>query len=182
MNIPSSGRKRALFIVDVQPAFLDGRNSVIVSNIVRLIKKVKYDLYVEAVFCDAPGSIWDRQLGKVCARDERTHTVDEIMAVLDGSAVHVEKSTKSIFKGNEDILALLKENGIEEVHLVGIEKNDCVLATACESFDFGFITYVIEECCQSSAFDELHRKALDILRRQCITNNSVHEKIEFVDV
>ena len=76
----------------------------------------------------------------------------------------------------------MKEGNIEEIHIVGTETNDCVLASAYESFDLGFFTYVIEECCQSGTADEFHKKGLDILRKQCITNNSCIEKIDFIEI
>jgi nicotinamidase-related amidase len=91
----------------------------------------------------------------------------------------VDKETKSVFKGDKNVASILREKNITEVHIVGLDTNDCVLATAYESFDLGFVTYVIEECCQSSLSEELHKYAIEILRGQNMTNNSVVEKINF---
>lgn len=50
MEIPSSNRKKALIIVDVQPGFLKKRNKYIIKNIQKLLQSVKYDIYVESIF------------------------------------------------------------------------------------------------------------------------------------
>ena len=96
--------------------------------------------------------------------------------------MRVEKATKSIFKGNQDVHAVLRKTGIEEIHLVGIDTYDCVLASAYESFDLGFFTYVIEECCQVASSEDRHQDALSIFRYLNMTNHSFLEDIQSVDV
>lgn len=183
MKVPISGRKRALLIVDVQSAFIDKRNHYILQNIKNLIHKVHYDLYIEVIFHAEKGSIWDKQTKWTCPKDKGFNTVNVILESLKNKKVyHIEKNTKSAFKGNKNIFKILKNNTIAEVHIVGTETNDCILATAYEAFDLGFFTYVIEECCQSASLTELHKKAIDLLRRQMITNNSSVEKIDFKEI
>ncbi len=87
-----------------------------------------------------------------------------------------------MFKGKHDyrlqgdvfnnIDNILKYEFIKEVHIIGLDTNDCVLATAYEAFDLGFFTYVIEECTQSSSGNELHLKGIDLLRHVGLTNRS----------
>ncbi len=183
MKVPISNRMKALVIIDVQPAFLNNRNRNIVENIIRLINGVKYDLYVEAVFHAEKDSLWDKQQNWICPKDDQSHTVDELREeIKDMNVIRIEKKTKSVFKGNKDLFKVLKEKNIEELHIVGTETNDCVLASAYESFDLGFFTYVIEECCQSRSSDELHQKGLDLLRKQHSTNNSCIEEVEVIDI
>jgi nicotinamidase-related amidase len=76
----------------------------------------------------------------------------------------------------------LQDNEIEEVHIVGVDTSDCVLASAHESFDLGYFTFVIEECCQVAHDRTLHEKAVDILRFGKLTNNSCIEDIHSVTV
>jgi nicotinamidase-related amidase len=57
MKIPDTKRKRALIVIDVQPAFIRPHNKHIISNIVSLIEKVPYDTYIEAVFYAEKGSL-----------------------------------------------------------------------------------------------------------------------------
>jgi nicotinamidase-related amidase len=158
--------KKALIIIDVQPAFVNNRNKFIIKNILDLIKKTKYDLYIESVFYAEKGSIWDKQTGWIQPKDENAHTVKEIRYALENKkTIHVEKTTKSVFKGNKDILKILKENRIKEIHIVGLQTNDCIIATAFEAFDLGFFTYVIEDCCEAETLEE-HKIGMKILNIQ----------------
>ncbi len=178
MKIPLSGRKKALFLIDVQPAFVNPRNKHIVKNIIRLLKTVPYDFYAVALFHAEKGSLWDKQQNWICPKDTRFCIPPDLARVLDGkNSIPIEKSTKSVFKGNKDLQKILRSERIEEVHLVGFDTNDCVLASAYDAFDRGFFTYILEEGCESSSSAVLHRQALALLRRQNMTNNSIVEKI-----
>lgn len=171
MKLPETGRKKALIVVDVQPAFIKPHNEHIVPNIVSLIHQEPYDLYVEAVFHAEKGSLWDIQQDWICPIGDETHTVDSIAEALKPhQPVKVLKTTRSVFKGQPSIKRLLEENGIEELHLVGTETNDCVFATAFDAFDSGFAVYVIEECCES-ATEGRHEPAIGLMRHQGMTNN-----------
>ncbi len=171
--IAPSNIKKALIIVDVQPAFITRRNGYVVRNIVALIKKEPYDLYVESIFHAERGSIWDKQTGWICPKDKNFHTDARIIKALKGKrTVHAEKETKSVFKGDKDVAQLLKKHNIGEVHIVGYDTNDCVLATAFEAFDLGFFTYAIEGCVESSSTSTLHKNALAILRHLSLTMSS----------
>ncbi len=179
IKIPLSTRKKALIVVDVQPAFLNERNEYIVDNILRLLDRIKYDAFVVATFHAEKGSLWEIQQKWTCPKGDRTETIEKLSEKLKAfSPIMVEKETKSVFKGDKDIAKILEGKDIEEVHVVGLDTNDCVLATAYEAFDRGFVTYVIEECCQSSSSDVLHQQALKILQGQDMTNNSCSEDVD----
>ncbi|MDP3742177.1 MAG: cysteine hydrolase [Candidatus Micrarchaeota archaeon] len=180
MKVPNSGRKKALLIIDLQSAFVDSRNNYLVQNIASLIKNMNYDFYASAIFHAEKNSLWDKQQNWTCPKNSDFHTVEPVNQLLEPlNVVRVEKETKSIFKGDKKLLEMLKRKRIEEVHVVGCDTNDCVLASAFEAFDLGFFTYVIEECCQAP-LEELQVAALDVLRRQHMTNNSCVEKIDFI--
>ena len=171
MRIPDSGRKKALIVVDLQPAFLQKHNQHIVPHTVALLKQVTYDAYVEAVFSAEKGSIWDEQQEWTSPRNAETYTVNEVKAWLaDKEPLKVDKQTRSVFQGDKDVATWLKEKEIEEVHVVGTETNDCIMATAFDAFDAGCLTYIIEECCES-ATEGRHQMGVDILRLQGMTNN-----------
>ncbi|HLD12031.1 MAG TPA: isochorismatase family cysteine hydrolase [Candidatus Nanoarchaeia archaeon] len=182
MKIPLSRRKKALFIVDVQAAFLNERNKGVVKNISKLLEKVKYDLYVEAIFHAEKSSLWDKQIKWTLPKTDKFSTVAALRELLkDKKRVYVDKTTRSVFKGDKDIFKILQANKIKEVHIVGVQTNSCVLTTALEAFDANFFTYVIEECCES---DELgkHQLGVEILREQNLTNNSCVEDIGFLTI
>lgn len=71
-----------------------------------------------------------------------------------------------------DIHQLLQEKAIEEIHIVGTESNDCVMATALESMDLGYFTFVIEEAVETGHTALNQERALGILNYLNITNNS----------
>jgi nicotinamidase-related amidase len=94
------------------------------------------------------------------------------MAVLaQHDPLHIIKETRSTFKGDQDLVAYFKERGIEEVHLVGTETHDCVLATAYDAFAADFPVYALEECIESGTPGR-HEAGLMLLRWQSMTNNS----------
>lgn len=172
MKIPDTYHKRALIVIDLQPAFIKPHNRHIVRNIITLIKNVPYDAYVEAVFHAEKGSLWDLQQGFTVPQDEGMRTVDEVMEVLKPlNPLRIVKETRSTFKGNQDLVAYFQERGIEEVHLVGTETHDCVLATAYDAFTAGFPVYALEECIESGTPGR-HEVGLTLLRWQSMTNNS----------
>ena len=180
MKIPQSNRKKALFIVDAQPASITKRNRYAIDNIVRLINEINYDFYVEAIYHAEKGSLWEKQSNWTCPKDEKFHTVNEIKkALATKELLHVEKETKSVFKGIPPLLKKLKQKSIEEIQVVGFDTNDCIMATVLESFDLGFFTYVIEECSEASTTQENHNHAIALLRHLHLTNNSCKEKINF---
>lgn len=171
MKIPDTRRKRALIIIDLQPAFIKRHNEHIVPKIISLIKNVPYDAYVEAVFHAENGSLWDTQQGFTVPKDEGMKTVDEVADALKSfNTLHVIKEARSTFKGDQNLVAYFKEHGIEEVHLVGTETHDCVLATAYDAFAAGFPVYALEECIESGTPGR-HETGLTLLRWQSMTNN-----------
>lgn len=182
MIIPNSSRKKALVIVDVQPDFIDTRNEYIIENIVTLVEKVEYDMYVEAVFHTEPNSIWKKQTNYECLKSQNTCSVVKIQESLEWfKAIKIQKQTKSIFKWDIDILSLLKQNEIEEIHFVWVETNDCIMASVYESFDLGFFSYAIEECCEWPN-NKLHKEWINVMRRVKVTNNSIVEDIDTITI
>lgn len=161
--------QKALIVVDVQEGFLNDRNRWIIPHIQKLLRDGGYDLYIEAIFHAEPGSLWDTQVHWTFPLQP---TIPEIEKWLPADTVRVTKMTKSVFKGDVDVTGLLKSKSIEEVHIVGVDTQDCVLATAQEAFDLGFYTCVIEECTESSESSVLREYALGILRHLRMTNHS----------
>jgi nicotinamidase-related amidase len=154
--------------------------SEIPERIASLINQVPYDYYVETLFHAEAGSIWDKQMQWTGPKPNtaRINSVDEIGAALaHKDAFYVEKSTRSAFTGNTVLRDFLKKRSVAEVHIVGLDTSDCVLATAHDAFDEGFITYVIEECCEVADNRTLHQAALEILRYGKLTNNSCLENV-----
>ncbi len=172
--IPNPNKIRALIIVDMQTGFLPERTRYIIKNVQSVIQKGNYNLYVEAVFHADTGSLWDIQTNWTFKIEP---TIPEIKSELENkNTILVTKTTKSAFQGDKDLITLFKENNIQEVHIVGVDANDCVMATAFDSFDAGFFTYVLEECVESSEGIAMRESALAILRNVELTNHSEYIK------
>lgn len=172
MKLPDTHRKRALIVVDLQPAMLKLHNEHIVPKIASLIERVPYDGYVEAVWHSDGGSLWGEMMNVDHPKDETTHTVDTVHQLLaPHHPLQVTKTSRSAFMGDQDVAKYLHDLGIEEVHLVGTETNDCVFATVMSAFDLGFRPYVLEECCEA-LYEGRHAQGVQLLRYQKLTNNS----------
>jgi nicotinamidase-related amidase len=172
ISIPHPERRRALVVVDMQPGFLEEHARWIIPNVQKLLRSGGYSLVVEARFYTKPGSLWQRQLDWDFPLEE---TVQEIKELIPAGSLSIIKDTKSAFKGDKDLVKHLRDSAIEEVHVVGLDSYDCVLATAEESFDLGFYTYVIEEGVESSEGEGLRDASLKILREVHMTNHSVEK-------
>ena len=183
MKIPWSTRKKALLLVDIQPGFLNKRNWYIIDRVKLLIENTDYDFFIESIFHTEKGSIWDRQMKWTLPKDENFKTVDQLAELLaTKECLHLEKETKSAFKGSPDLHSELKKRNIEELHIVGMDTNDCVLASAFEAFDLNYFTYVIEECAESSKSVEMRKVGFSILRQVKLTNNTCIEPVDFKDI
>jgi nicotinamidase-related amidase len=183
MKIPNSNRKKALVIIDVQEGLLNRRNRYIIERIKTLISQYPYSLYIEAAFHAEKNSLWQKQTNWIFPKNGRFTPELSIHTILaHKKTVYVEKQTKSVFKGTPTLLPILKRNTIRELHLVGLDANDCVLGSAYEAFDLGFYTYVLEECTESQDAAKIRDAGFAVLRHVNLTNKSCVETIPYFEV
>ncbi len=154
----------------MQKGFLKGVHVPVIRNICSLLERVRYDAYVEAVFHAGKGTLWDKETGWTFPAEPTLPDIEKILAAKN--PLRITKTVQSVFHGNKDLVAFLHEKHIKEVHIVGVDTNDCVFATALDSFGAGFYTYVIEECTASSSGETIRAEAIDLLRNIDITNHS----------
>jgi nicotinamidase-related amidase len=172
IKVPTSSRRKALFVVDVQPQTLAQEARALIPFMVGFIGALQYDAYVEANFFADEHSMFCRQGGFLKPRLESGATAPEIRAALDRKMTPrfmVEKNTRSCFKAFNaaELHSFLQDNKIEEAHFIGYDINDCVLASAYEALDLGYFSYVIEELCHHwDADHHLKEAALTIFCRQ----------------
>lgn len=185
MKIPNTKRKKALFIVDVQNWFIIERNKYILWNIINIIKNIEYDLIVYSISYNQEWSLWYNQIWW-CENTTDDDILPEILELLKSkNTIKVNKLTRSVFKCDEDLKSILKINNIQEIHITWYETNDCVFATAQESFDLWYYTFVLEEAVETRTFQPNHTKAIEILNYLCLTNNSKfvwYEKTNFIEL
>ena len=148
---------------------------------VSFLCQTDYDLYIEATWSADKGSTFQRQSGNILTKEAAGPTSTDLLSALankSGPIHRVHKTTRSAFKAptSPSLEGVLKENEIEEVHLFGVDINDCVLATAYDATDLGFFTCVIEELSHhSQGIEEMKDAAIAVLARQNMTNNSLFE-------
>ncbi len=140
-----------------------------------------YDAYVTCLFSTDDHPLWAQQTMWSCVRGPDTRCLVPVPAsVRPTDQLVLQKSTKSAFEVDANRLEnFLTRHRIEEVHLVGADTNDCILATAYAAFDRGFFAYVLEECVCASGGAGQHRAGLTCLRHAHLTNHAVVEPIAF---
>jgi nicotinamidase-related amidase len=87
----------------------------------------------------------------------------------------VAKTVRSVFRGQKtnDVTDFLDRCEIDEVRLAGFDVNDCVLGTAYDALDQGYLTFATEESYGRTDSDRsMIDAALMVLRKQAMTNNS----------
>ena len=179
IQIPHSGRQRALILVDIQPKTFAPGVLELIPLMTSFLKQTCYDHYVEATWSAPKESTFFLQSETLLPREEAGPTSSDLLeALTDKSApvYRLHKTTRSAFKadGAQPLHVVLADNGIEEIHLIGVDINDCVLATAYDGADLGFFTCVIEELSHhSQGIEEMREAAIAVLRRQNMTNNSL---------
>src|SRR6266581_1848272 len=102
---PAAGTRRALMVIDVQPATLthDGARDVI-AFIIRYIEKTSYDAYVIATFSAPDDSMFARQLKWVLSADAAgpsDPTIIEAVTSKGKPVTQVTKTVRSVFKGQK---------------------------------------------------------------------------------
>lgn len=177
-----------MFVVDVQPRTLQGSALETLDIIRGFLRATQYSFYVVATYCAEESSMFFKQ-GKWLLPHEQAGPTDSgiLMDVADKQAdsILVTKQVRSCFKCHERnaLLAALKAHEVSEIHLVGYDVNDCVLATAYDAIDLGYYTYVIEEACNHHAGDGgLVKAALTVLRMQNMTNHSALFDLDMVPI
>ncbi len=89
--------------------------------------------------------------------------IDVIESVRMKADFVIEKNTYTAC--TDDIVGILREMKIEEVYLVGIDTDCCVLKTTIDLFERNIRPIVISSCCTSNGGLESHIAALRVLER-----------------
>lgn len=87
-----------------------------------------------------------------------------------------KKSTYAAW--SSETAAVSAAHHVHDIVIVGVDTNECVLATALAVFDAGLTPWVVEDCCASNGGPEPHQLALQLLRpllgeQQVITADTV---------
>jgi nicotinamidase-related amidase len=164
-------RRAALMVIDVQNGFIN-QSSAAVVPVVRELAAWWAGTGRPTIFTrywNYSGSPWQSLLGwHALAGPPDTDLVDELTTLAESKTAHVlDKTTYTAFTA--DGAALLKRLGVGEVVLCGIATDACVLKTAIDAFELGYIPWVVRDAVASNSTrrpaHEIHKSALGLLSR-----------------
>ena len=154
---------RVLLVVDVQRCFLNRYTAHVPGRVRRLIEGGGHDPVLFTRFVNAPDGPYHRCLDwHECGEPPETDLAPELEAAAGSDRVF----TKPGYTGLPDELAArLRELAPEEVTLVGIDTDMCVLKVAMDVFDLGIEPIVLVDCCASTGGLQAHLAGLAVLSR-----------------
>ena len=150
---------KMLIVIDVQNGFVNGHTRHVVPVVERL--QHGYERIHATRFVNPPESPYRRFLDW---RRFGEGSADAELAFRPAAhAVIVEKHVYSCV--TEELLDELRQAGMNEVSLCGIDTDACVLMTAVDLFQNGFRPVVLADACASHAGPDYHEAGLRLLER-----------------
>jgi nicotinamidase-related amidase len=152
-----------LLIVDVQVGFINPFTHHIPQRVAHLIDRDRYSPLLFTRFVNAPGGPYERFLDwHSCNSEPETEIVPELKPFVQTDFVF----SKSGLCGMPDELTdYLRQQPIEQLFIVGIDTDMCVLKIAMDLFDMGIEPIVFTDCCASTAGLQAHLAGLAVLSR-----------------
>lgn len=163
MNI--SEKQSVLLVIDVQSGFVNQNSSPVLEPLKELIEKWRAASgnIVFTRFVNHPESQWEKLIGwseLMSAPSIDIH--QEIAPMIFQGEVFDKHSYSSL---TPEVCEFLEASEAREVVITGISTESCVLATALDAFEKGYIPKVISDCCSSQAGEKIHLNALEIISR-----------------
>ncbi len=152
-----------LLVVDVQQGFINDFTRHIPERIARLIERDQFDAILMTRFVNEADGPYHRFLDwHECVDPPETDIVPE----LERWATPDRTYTKPGFTGlSDDLTRDLREGSLDEIAIVGIDTDMCVLKIAMDVFDLGIKPVVLVDCCASTAGLQAHLAGLAVLAR-----------------
>ena len=156
--------KNVLVVIDLQVGFINDKTIKVANNIRDLLDSGEYSAVIATKFTNMPGSSFELFLGwKGMLEEEEKELLPFVEEYAD---CVISKCSYSCVNTNF-IQSLVAFYGSlpEEVTLVGVDTDACVLATAIDLFEMGIKPIIIEDCVGSSGGEECHEAGMLILKR-----------------
>jgi nicotinamidase-related amidase len=151
--------KKALLVVDVQKGFINRHTKHIPALVENLLPSYRH--VIATRFVNPESSNYRRLIN--WTKFSRGTKDTELAFDAGPNTVVIEKSGYSCVNG--DFLKILDALGVEEVHIVGMDTDVCVLKCAADLFDVDRTPVIRAACCASHAGPEFHASAIRIISR-----------------
>lgn len=150
---------KALFLIDLQKEFCTKETEKVFDRIVKFVKTTDYKHVIATMYENNEESACYKMLNwKECMKGS-TKLIKDIERY---SNLKIRKDTYS--KCTEELLQYVKENNITELHIMGVNTDACVLATAFDLFENNIEFKVIEEFCASTEGEDIHQSAIKVMK------------------
>jgi nicotinamidase-related amidase len=157
------GRVRPLLVVDVQKGFVNEFTRHIPARIARLIERDRPDPILFTRFVNTPESPYSRFLDWTdCSDPPETDLAPEVTGFARMDRLFAKPGFAGISDELRDFLTARK---FEEITVVGIDTDMCVLKIALDIFDLGVKPVVLTDCCASTGGLQAHLAGLAVLAR-----------------
>jgi nicotinamidase-related amidase len=152
-----------LLVVDVQLGFLNKYTEHLAERVATLIERGEYDPILFTRFVNAPDGPYPRFLDwDECMTPPETDIAPELYRWVEDGRVF----TKPGYAGISDELAeYLTGQQYEQITIVGIDTDMCVLKVTMDIFDLNIRPIVLVDCCGSTAGLQSHLAGLAVLAR-----------------
>ena len=156
--------KNVLVVIDLQVGFINDKTIKVANNIHDLLDSGEYSAVIATKFTNMSGSSFNSFLGWKGMLEEGEK---ELLPFVEEYADCVISKCSYSCVNTNFIQSLVAFCGSlpEEVTLVGVDTDACVLATAIDLFEMGIRPIIIEDCVGSSGGDECHEAGMLLLKR-----------------
>ncbi len=154
---------RPLLVVDVQKGFINDFTQHIPGRVARLIETGDFEPVLFTRFINSADSPYRRLLDwHGSEAPPETELVPEVAGFVNDSNVFDKHGLTGV---PEALAQRLEHDRVEEISVVGIDTDMCVLKIAMDLFDSGIEPIVLVDCCASTAGLQAHLAGLAILSR-----------------
>lgn len=160
-------KERCLFIIDVQNGFVSDKTSYVVERIKDLLEKNVFDHVLFTKFINEEGSPYRKFLNWSRLSTSEEQSIPNEIVKYASNIIE-----KTVYTGvNDETLNFFHKHNIEEVHLLGIDTDCCVLKTAVDLFEHNIRPIVLEHYSASNGGEQSHQSALTVLSRLIGSHN-----------
>jgi nicotinamidase-related amidase len=152
-----------LLVVDVQAGFINDFTHHIPQRIARLIEQEIYSPVLFTRFINLPDGPYTRLLDwDGCHEAPETDLSADLAPYIKPEFVFSKKGLCGL---PSDLVEYLCGESIQQVAVVGIDTDMCVLKISMDLFDRGIEPIVLADCCASTAGLQAHLAGLAVLSR-----------------